>query len=266
MKKILVVLSVFFAALFIASCSSSEEASVETGGIKGPPPVLTNRFVMLSVNAQHGLKDRADVVKFANWIKSTGAELVAVQRIERATESKPEFDAYSVLLKQLDMRGTFAKARYLQGWDSGNALFCLYPILQSNVYMLPTGKGKARRSLSFGVFEMGLRSMAFASTDLDGDDLSERQKQVAEIFAIRRSIPEFPVIVAGFFGESAKGKVAAKMGEQFISANTASESTAGLEQHVYLPQNAKMKVIAAEKVSYKPLNTTGIIVTVEVTQ
>lgn len=266
MNKFVFSASVLFAALLYASCSSSRQSTEDSGELKGPPKALTNQFKMLSINAQHGLKDNRDVKKFADWVRSTGAELVAVQQIERATDSKPGFDAFSELLKKLDMRGTFAKARYYQGWDSGNSLFCIYPILQSNVYSLPAGKGKARRSLSFGIFELGLKPMAFASTDLDEEDLSERVKQVNEIFSIQKSIAEYPMIVAGNFGESTKGKTSAKMLDKYLCANNLTEQTSGMEQHVYLPLNGKMRAISSEKIQYNELNTTGILVTVEVTQ
>lgn len=221
---------------------------------------------MLSVNIHHGLKDKNDVKQFADWIQSTGAEVVAVQQIERATDSKPAFDAYSELLKQLDMRGTFAKSRYFQGWDSGNALFCLYPLLQSTVYTLPTGKGKVRRSMSFGVFEMGLSSLAFGSADLDDEDLSERVKQVYEILSIQKSNQESPIVIGCNFGESSKGKAAAKMTERYFCANNISEQTAGMDQQIYFPSNGKMKVLLSEKKQYTELNTTGILVTAEVIQ
>lgn len=221
---------------------------------------------MLSVNAHHGLKNKSDVKQFAEWIKSTGADVIAVQQIERATDSKPGFDAYSELLKRLEMRGTFAKARYFQGWDSGNALFCLYPLLQSNVFTLPTGKGKVRRSMSFAVFEMGLRSLAFGSADLDDEELAERVKQVYEILAIQKSMQEFPIIIGCNFGESSKGKAAAKMAESYFCANSSNEQTAGMDQHIYFPPNEKMKVILSEKKQYPEFTTTGILVTVEVTQ
>jgi len=263
MKKTLHILCAAVLAFTAFSCSSSERTTEVPGAAPKP---ITSQFTMLSINAQHGLKEKGDVKRFAEWVKSTGAELVAVQQIIRATESKPEFDAYLELMKRLDMRGTFAKARYFQGWDSGNALFCMYPLLQSNTYTLPTGKGKTRRSLSFGVFEMGLKSIAFASTDLDSDDLSERVKQVYEILAIQRAMAEYPIVVAGNFGESSKGKASAKMNELFVCGNASADATVGMEQHVYLPKSGKMNVLSAKKVQYAALNATGILTTIEVTQ
>lgn len=266
MKKYFLFAAILFTGLYYSSCTSSQKTVDLADSLKTVPNTIKSQFKMLSVNAQHGLKDVSDVKQFANWIKSTGAEVVAVQQIERATESKPGFDAYSELLKRLDMRGTFAKARYFQGWDSGNSLFCLYPLLQSNVYPLPTGKGKARRSLSFGVFEMGLSSMAFGSADLDDEDLSERVKQVYEILSIQKSMQEFPMVIGANFGEPSKGKASMKMMEKYYCANSANEQTVGIDQHIYFPSNGKMKVIHIEKKQYSGLNTTGILVTIEVTQ
>jgi len=254
------------AIVLLSSCAGPKEVSETPGELKGPPKPLTSSFKMLSINVAHGLNDKTDVKKFANWVKATGAEVVAIQQIVRATDSKPGFDPYEELRKLLDMRGTFAKARYYQGWDSGNALFCLYPMMQSNGYPLPTSKGKVRRSLSFAVFELGLKSVAFASTDLDEDDSSERMKQVREIFAIQKSMEEYPMIVAGNFGEAMNGKASSQMRERYICANTASESLNGIEQQVYIPMNKKMNVLSAEKVYYKPFNQSGLLVTVEVVQ
>lgn len=266
MNKILIVPFILTTALYFISCSSSEKTTSLADSLKATPNKISSQFKILSINALHGLKEKSDVKQFADWIKSTGAEVVAVQQIERATESKPGFDAYSELLKRLDMRGTFSKARYFQGWDSGNALFCLYPLLQSDVFILPTGKGKIRRAMSFAVFEMGLSSLAFGSIDLDDDELSERVKQVYEILSIQKSMKEYPMIIGGNFGESSNGKASAKMAERYSCANIINEQTAGLDHHIYFPANGKMKVIASEKKQFNAFNTTGILVTLEVLQ
>ena len=51
-----------FIAFIISSCTSSKEI----GEVKGPPKGLMNQFTMLSVNVQHGLRDKTDVEKFAD--------------------------------------------------------------------------------------------------------------------------------------------------------------------------------------------------------
>lgn len=263
MKNIITILAA--AAAFTAfSCAPSKETAPDVPGASPAP--ITSSFTMLTVNLGHGLQDKNDVRAFADWVKKTGAEVVAVQQIERATESKPGFDAYMELLKRLDMRGTFAKARYYQGWDSGNALFCLYPMLQSNVFPVPTGKGKVRRSMSFAVFELGLKSVAFASVDLDDEDLGERAKQVYEIIAVQRSMEEQPMVLAGQFGEPAGGKATARLNERYTAANTIAEELRGVRQHLYLPNGARMEVASVRRLDYAPLKQTALLATITVRQ
>ena len=265
MKNILTALS-FIIALLFTSCTPSKETAEGPGELKGPPKPITATFKILSINLTHGLQDKSAVKKFASWVKATGAEVVAVQQIERATDAKPGFDAVTALAKELDMRSTFAKARYYQGWDSGNALFCMYTMDQSNAYSLPVGKGKVRRSLSFAIFELGLKSVAFASTHLDDDDLSERTKQVNEILSIQNSIPEYPIIVSGDFGETIKGKACAEMLEKYLPSNTVSTQLSSSSQHIFVPLNKKMNILSAEKIQFKGLNQTGVLATIELVQ
>jgi len=263
MKNIITILAA--AAAFTAfSCAPSKETAPEVPG--AAPAPITSSFTMLTVNLGHGLQDKTDVRAFADWVKKTGAEVVAVQQIERATDSKPGFDAYMELLKRLDMRGTFAKARYYQGWDSGNALFCLYPMLQSNVFPVPTGKGKVRRSMSFAVFELGLKSVAFASVDLDDEDLGERAKQVYEIIAVQRSMEEQPMVLAGQFGEPAGGKATARLSERYTAANTLAEDLRGVRQHLYLPNGARMEIASVRRLDDAPLKQTALLATITVRQ
>lgn len=263
-KSFFSVLTAVILSIAVNSCTAPKETAVREPAKEVKP--ITSTFKMLSINTSHQLRDAGDVKKFAQWVKSTGAEIVAVQQIERATDIKPGFDAVMELTKKLDMRSTFAKARYLDGWDSGNALLCMYPLLQSDVFMLPVGKGKIRRSLSFGVFEMGLKSIAFASTELDESDHAERANQVAEILELQSSMKEYPIVVAGNFGESAKGKTTSRLLGKYLSVNETAVQTAPLTQQIFVPRERSMNILSAEKVSYKPFSQNGVLVTIEVVQ
>ena len=86
----------------------------------------TSTFKILSVNVRHTMKGKSDVRKLAKLIKSTQAEIVAVQQIERPQEGQSDFDAVQELAKQTEMYDFFGKARYFEGFDSGNALFSMY--------------------------------------------------------------------------------------------------------------------------------------------
>ncbi len=262
----LVSLGFVLGLFFLQSCSPTKEiAKVEQPNAElFKKSVPTSTFKMLSINIKHQLQDKTDVKKFSDWAKSVGAEVIAVQQIYRPTDSKPGFDPVQELAKKLDMRSFFGKARYYQGWDSGNALFSLYPIQQTNIFLLPVGKGKVRRSLTFGVIDTGMQGIGFGSTELDDAELAERIKQSYEIMSIAESMKEYPIVVAGSFGENAQGKTTNKMNEKFSVCNLLNENAVSLEQHVYTLKNSKIKPISSEKVSFG--NSDGIVVTLEIQQ
>lgn len=264
MQKIFLHFTAILISIFLISCSSSKDTTEQPNGelFKKTTPVGTVK--LLSISTNHLLQDKADVKKFAEWVKTTGAEVISIQQIERPTETKPGFDAVQELAKRLDMRMYFGKARYFQGWDSGNALFSIYPIQQANTFALPTGKGRIRRALSYGVIDAGVRAIAFGSTELDEEILSERIKQVFEIFSIAESVKEYPVVVCGLFNESAKGKTTMRMNEKFTAVNTLNDETLAFDQHVYIQTNSKVHPVNVEKIKFNGIN--GILSTLEIQQ
>lgn len=251
-------------AVCIESCSPSKEAGKNSNEDLVRKSVPTQTVKMLSVNIAHQLQDKTSVKKFADWLKSTGAEVVSIQEIERPREGGEGFDAAAELAKRLDMRMYFGNARYFQGRNSGNALFSMYPIQQTNTFPMPTGKGKARRSLAFGVIDTGLRGIGFASTELDDESLAERTKQSYEIFSIANSLKEYPFVVGGDFAENANGKTTAKMKEKFSFCNILNAETSLLQQHIYVSSQSTITPIAAEKVTYG--KTEAVLVTLQVQQ
>lgn len=250
-------------AIALDSCGPSKEVGVppSTGGKNA----VTSTFRILSVNVRHTLKEKGDVRRLSKLIKSCGAEIVTVQEIERPGEGRAGFDAVHELAKQTDMYNFFGKARYLDGYDSGNALFSIYPVTQTTVRPLPVGKGKVRRSLAFGAVDVGLRMVGVASTELDDESQAERLRQAEEIFSVAASMPELPLIVCGDFGESAAGKAGSKMGERFVSANSLQGATSRLEQHVYTLKSEKVEPLSIEKLKFGP-SVEGVLVTIQVAQ
>ncbi len=250
-------------ALAVNSCAPTKETTVA-------PPVAekkarTSTFKILSVNVRHTMKEKSDVRRLARLIKSTGAEIVAVQQIERPEEGKTDFDAVQELAKQTEMYNFFGKARYFEGFDSGNALFSMYPVKQTIVQPLPVEEGKVRRSLAFGMIDVGLKEVGVSSTELDDESSSQRIREAEEIFSIAQSYTDVPFIVCGNFCESMSGKAAAKMQERFIPANSLQETTQKSEQHVYAMKGRKIEPLTVEKVKFGG-GGDALLVTMQVTQ
>jgi endonuclease/exonuclease/phosphatase family metal-dependent hydrolase len=141
----------------------------------------------------------------------------------------------------------------------------MYPVKQTTVRALPVEKGKARRSLAFGVVDIGLRNVGVASTELDDQSPSERIAQAEEIFSIAQTLSDVPLIVCGDFGEPLSGKAAGKMAERFTPANSLQESTKTAQQHVYAIKDQKIQPISIEKMKLVG-SIEGLLVTMQVTQ
>ena len=249
-------------AVTLNSCSSSKEAVPPPTGEK---KAITSTVKILSLNLRHTLKEHADVRKLSKQIKSSGAEIVAVQQIEQPAEGKSGFDAVKDLAKQTEMYQFFGKARYLDGFDSGNALFSMYPVRQTAVSSLPVGKGKVRRSLAFGIVDVGIKSVGVGSTELDDQSSSERVSQAQEIHSIALTYTDVPLVVCGNFWEPLSGKAAQKMQERFVAANALQEATVSNEEHIYAGKGQKLEPLSVEKIKFGG-GVEGVLVTMQVTQ
>ena len=255
-------LLVLFLAFAIESCAPSKEAGVTPPAAKKD---LTATFKILSINVRHTLKEKSDVRKLSKFIKTSGAEIVTLQQIEQPGEGKTGFDAVKELAKQTEMYDFFGKARFLEGFDSGNALFSIYPVRQTSVRALPVEKGKVRRSLAFGVVDVGLKEVGVASTELDDQSASERISQSEEIYSISQSLSDVPLVVCGDFGESLTGKASVKMAERFNAANSLQEAAKTSQQHVYSIKNPKIEPVSVEKLKFGG-SFDALLVTMRVTQ
>ncbi len=249
-------------AFALSSCAPMKVATVAPPAGKKP---LSSTFKILSVNVRHTLKAKSDTRRLAKLIKSTGADIVAVQQIERPEEGKTDFDAVQELAKQTEMYDFFGKARYFEGFDSGNALFSTYPVKQTVVQPLPVEEGKVRRSLAFGVIDVGLREVGVSSTELDEESSSDRVNEAEEIISLAQSYDSLPFIVCGNFCEPISGKAAAKMQERFTAANSLQDSTQKSEQQVYAIKDQKIEPLTIEKVKLGSIGY-ALLVTMQVTQ
>jgi endonuclease/exonuclease/phosphatase family metal-dependent hydrolase len=250
-------------AFVLNSCAPTKETAVAPPA--GEKKSLTATFKILSVNVRHTLKAKSDIRRLAKLIKSTGADIVAVQQIEKPEEGKTDFDAVQELAKQTEMYDYFGKARYFDGFDSGNALFSTYPVKQTVVQQLPVAEGRVRRSLAFGVIDVGLKEVGVSSTELDEESSSDRVKEAGEIISIAQSYDNIPFIVCGNFCESISGKAAVKMQERFTAANSLEESTQKTEQHVYAMKDKNVAPLTVEKVKFGRSGD-ALLVTMQVTQ
>ena len=112
MKIFLIYISIIIVNTVFISCTSTQEATQQQEiSQQEPQKKYTSAVKILSINTLHLLQDKTDVEKFAIWLKSTEAEIITLQQIERPTEGKSGFNAAAELAKAMDT-GTY------------NACFC----------------------------------------------------------------------------------------------------------------------------------------------
>jgi endonuclease/exonuclease/phosphatase family metal-dependent hydrolase len=252
--------------LGLFSCSGPKAAVQPDVRTPAEKKTLGTSVTILSVNLAHAVKDRSDAKKIAAWIKSTGAEVVAVQQIEIPGEGKQGFNAVNELASQTEMYQFFGKARYLEGFDSGNAIFSIYPVRQSTVVSLPVSKGKVRRSLAYGVVDIGLMSIGIGCTELDDQSGGERAMQAQEILKSSTSFSDFYYFVTGTMYEPANGGVASGLSRKFELANLKLDGAAGTQQHVYAPKNTKIVATEVKRVQLKEKKLEGVLVSYQISE
>ncbi len=260
--------AVFVAALVLASCSGVKESTVPVP--QQPVPAVAEKkpisdsLKILSINTLHMLHDVQSVKRFASWVRMFTPDVVAVQQIDRPMEGKKDFDAVRELAQQLEMTQFFGAARYYKGFDSGNAVFSVYPIKQSTVEQLPVSKGKVRRSLAYTVIDVGLQSVGFASTEVDDQSAAERKKQAQALVLMLPQFTDFPFVLCGEFYEPSSGTTAGVMKDKYFCANDLGAAPAAGTQHLYAAGRTTVRPVAATTIVNKDIHSDAIVVTLRI--
>jgi endonuclease/exonuclease/phosphatase family metal-dependent hydrolase len=158
------------------------------------------QFKVLSYNIHHaeGTDDKLDVHRIADIIKSTKADVIAVQEVDRHTIRTKKVDQAAELGKLAGMHVEFAKAIDYQGGEYGLAILSRWPIKEVKVHKLPRKEKQEQRLVMEARIEPGEGRPAFTflNTHLQHDDNATREQQVARIEELFSRHPG-PVILAG---------------------------------------------------------------------
>ena len=162
------------------------------------------QLTVMSYNIHHGrgIDGEVDLERIAKLIRDTGAELVALQEVDKGTQRTNQRDLAAELAELTGMKHVFEKNIDFQGGEYGNAILSRFPITDhANQHYKMLRDGEQRGILS-ATIRLGDREITFASTHLDHrSDPSERLSNVEEL----RSIVEnagVPIIIAGDFNDT----------------------------------------------------------------
>ena len=160
-------------------------ATADAGGHRGHP------LDVLTYNIHHGQGDDGalDLERIARLIEDTGAEVVALQEVDRHFGARSEYvDQPAWLAKRLRMHVRFGanldlepEAPGQQRRQYGTAILSRHPIIASRNTFLPNYPGQEQRGLLAATVVTRGGLVRIANTHLTHNNNAERQEQADKV-------------------------------------------------------------------------------------
>lgn len=174
------------------------------------PPTV--RVMSYNIRHAEGMDGKIDPARIADVIRRSGAEIVALQEVDRGTGRTARRDLAAEIARHLGMEHFFGRSVYVQGGEYGNAVLTRHPIKSGRVLPLPLiGDGEQRTVIALTLDVHG-RDVLLLATHLDHrDDDAERRQSVALIKTLIAEAGDVPVFVVGDFNADPASRVYAEM-------------------------------------------------------
>jgi endonuclease/exonuclease/phosphatase family metal-dependent hydrolase len=181
-----------------------------------PAPGRTFRVMTYNIHHGEGLDGRVDLERIAALIKESGADLVALQEVDKGVTRTAQRDLPAELAALTGLSCVFSNNFPYQGGEYGNAILTRFPIKHgTNLHypMLRPGEQRGILQLTLDVFG---REVVFMNTHIDyrGDD-AERWLNVGEIEKLVHHHSGKPIILCGDFNDTPGSRVIKRLGETF---------------------------------------------------
>ena len=177
-----------------------------SGGRGNAAPVARGepmRIKVLTYNIHHGegTDERFDLARIARVARRTGADLIAMQEVDRRTRRAGGIDQPKQIAEALGMEYAFAQAIPYQGGQYGEAIFSRFPFAYPRRVPLPAPPDQEPRVALEVVVQPwgeGRDSVRFIGTHLAHESESTRMHQAAALKTSLESDP-IPAILVGDF-------------------------------------------------------------------
>ena len=200
--------------LLLAAClwSGCQSATDQTKSSVG------KTFRVMTYNIHHGesLDGKVDLLRIAELIKREGADIVALQEVDKGVERTARRDLPEELAALTGMTCVFSNNYGYQGGEYGNAVLTKFPVVRwTNRHYKMLRPGEQRGILQL-VLNVHGREIVFMNTHIDyRPEDSERWSNVGEIEELAKQNANRPMIVCGDFNDTPESRVCCRIGETF---------------------------------------------------
>ena len=193
----------------LTGCAQPQSASNAASG----------KICVMTYNIRHGrgLDNQVDLERIARLIKAEGADIVALQEVDKGTERTERRDLAAELSALTGMTAVFSNNYHYQGGEYGNAVLTKFPVKQStNLHYRMLRAGEQRGIIQLTLDVHG-REVLFMNTHIDyrADD-SERWSNVSEIETLLKHYQKTPVIMCGDFNDTPGSRVHQRLSESLV--------------------------------------------------
>jgi endonuclease/exonuclease/phosphatase family metal-dependent hydrolase len=172
----------------------------------------------MSYNIHHGegQDNKIDLLRIAELIKREGAQVVALQEVDRGVERTARRDFPAELAELTGMTCVFSNNFHFQGGEYGNAVLTKFPVVRATNTLFRMLRPGEQRGLLQVVLQVQQQELVFMGTHIDHrQEDSERLLNAAEIQGIIKLYGRRPIILCGDFNDVPASRTHTKLKEVF---------------------------------------------------
>ncbi len=174
--------------------------------VKQPASGSTEQLVVLSYNIHHANPPSRpagyiDLDTIAATIRSSGAELVAIQELDSVTNRSNREFQLKLLAEKLGMQYRFERTIPYGGGAYGIGILSRYPIGETMSYSLPNVEGVVTepRKMLLAKIDINGRTVIFGCTHFDFKSAEVKMAQAGAMLGNLQNYSTYPIIIAGDF-------------------------------------------------------------------
>ena len=174
----------------------------------------TFRVMTYNIHHAEGLDGKVDLLRIAELIKREGADIVALQEVDKGVERTARRDLPAELAELTGMTCVFSNNYNFQGGEYGNAVLTRFPIKRwTNTHYQKVNETEQRGLLQL-ILDVRGREIVFMATHIDHrPDDAARWSNVGEIEGLLKQYAGHPIVICGDFNDTPDSRVCRRMNE-----------------------------------------------------